>query len=529
MIESFDTQFNRHIVIGYPCTDADADTLALELSKGEKAYHIEFGSIYIINAKMLHLLYSRIYNNKQNIRLITHTNKLYRYLKKVGLKSSFISLIKDNIVEVQNVELILIGGSSGSSQKILAFIKKVNLDNLSLVIVQHVEMHKKGIFDEVLQNFTRHAVSYAQDGEKIKKGSIYIAPENKHLKVENGFFKLTNEEKYNLSRPSISLSYESFSNYFKDKLLLIQECGYGADGVDKIKQIKANNSLFILQDAGECEATPMLDAALKIAMHDYVLKQDEIIMYINFLNKNTSKEVWIEYLLYSIYERYTYDLRLYHRDTIVRRLDVFMIKHDIKNIKSAIGVILFNKVAFKSFFLEVSINVTEFFRKPKSFENILKIIDTGYKDAHHMKIWSAGCSSGEEVYTMAMSLESLGLLERSILYATDFNKVILEEAKNAIFPIESLAQAKTNAATLTLDINLDDYLIRNKHYFTINEKIRQKIHFFQHNLASDASFNEFDIIICKNVIIYFDAHLQEKVFQLFLRLLSLRRIFSPWR
>lgn len=515
MLKAFNDTLERHILIEYPYTDNDMHTLELELSREYKSYNIDFMQIYTLNKKTVNLLYNELYVKKKNIRLTSHTKKLHRYLKKLGFKSKFVSLVKNDVVHASLVEVVILGGSADSSSKVLEIVKHINIQNLTLVIVQHVKQTKKGFFDNVLKKYTKHIVKYATNNEKLEKGVVYLAPENKHLKIDNGIFKLTSEEKYNFSRPSISISYESFSGYYKEKLLVIQECGYASDGVDKINFLKKNNSLLIIQDPVECKAKPMVESALEIALHDYVFNVDAIIRYINYLNKNTTKEVWIEYLLYSVYKVYSYDLRMYHRDTVSRRLDIFMINHDIKNIKDAVGIILYNSTAFKGFFLELSINVTEFFRNPLSLNFLIEALHQIYKKSHHVKIWSAGCSSGEEVYSITILLKSLGYCEKSIIYATDFNNVILSEAKNAIYSKGTMNLAKSNLAKIDLDINFDDYVSENNNYFSIDKKINKKILFFQHNLASDASFNEFEIIICKNVIIYFDDLLQKKVCQLF--------------
>lgn len=515
MIQSFRVGYLSHILFTLPVDLGDEKLLSSELNKGYKKYHLEFGKIYNININILNILYQEIVINKKDIQIITHTNNLYRYFNKLGFDVEFISLVKEYVVHINEIEVVLIGGSADSSPKIIEIVKNTHLNELSLVIVQHVEMGRKGIFDEILQHYTKHEVKYAQQDEKLKKGFIYIAPDSKHLKIRDGSFHLSDEEKYNFSKPSISLSYESFSNYYKEKLLVIQECGYVNDGVDKLPLLRENNSKLLIQNIQECVAKPMIQHALDLKLHDYVFSELEIIEYINFLNKKTSKEVWIEYLLYRIYEKHNNDFRFYHRDTIKRRLEVFMIKHEIKFIKDAIGIILFNKAAFKGFFLELSINVTELFRHPKALNNMLKVIKKELENQHHIRIWSAGCSSGEEVYSVSILLDCLSLLEKSIIYATDFNSVILEEAKNGVYSLESMHRAKENLSILDININLENYMDKKKKYFLINEKIKKKTHFFQHNLATDSSFNEFDIIICRNVIIYFDFNLQKKVFELF--------------
>lgn len=515
MLKYYDTYDSFHIVIDAPIVTDDMELLESLFLRQYISYHIEFGRIYSICIDLILILYREIFINKQNILITTHKNKLNRYLHRLGFKASFVSLIKEDVIKIIDIDIILIGGSANSSKKIIDIVKNITLDNITLILVQHIDPHQVGFFDEILQNNTRYKVSYVKNEQKIKKSQIYIAPANKHLEVMNGYFYLSDTQMYNFSKPSISISYESFSNFYKERLLVIQECGYADDGVDKIQLLKDNGSKLIIQDIEECKAKPMVRNALNLNLHDYYLNKLSIIYYINLVDKQNLMDRWIDYLLEMIYLQYEYDFRLYHRDMLNHRLSVFMIKHKIKDIKDAIGVILFNKSAFKAFFLEISINVTELFRNPKSFINISLFFNKFYKHSHNIKIWSAGCSSGEEVYSTAIILDNLKLLDKSIIYSTDFNSVVLEEAKNGIYAKESYIKAKNNYKQMEFKNNLDEYFKINDNFVIVNDKIKKKTLFFQHNLIKDSSFNEFDIIICKNVIIYFTIDLQEKVFKLF--------------
>ena len=515
MLKWFDHKSLCHIVLELPITIDDKLLMSSLFEKNYTSWTLEFGRIYSVDIEIINLLYQEIFENFKDIRIIVHKSKLSRYLHKLGFKATFDSLVKEDVVNIKDIEVVLIGGSADSSSKVLEIVENVSLDNLALVVVQHVEPNRDGTFDKILQRKTQYSVSYAKEGSKVKKAHIYLAPRDKHLQVENGYFYFSDEDKYNYAKPSISLCYESFSNYYKEKLLVIQECGYASDGVDKLELLKKNSSKLIIQDIDECEAKPMITNALSVGVHDYVLNLENIIDYIKILDKRFTKESWLEYLLDMIIKKYSYDFKLYHRDMLSRRFDVFMLKHGIDNIKDAVGVILFNRSAFKGFFLEVSINVTELFRKPSSFKKSSKLLDKFYQGRHNVKIWSAGCSSGEEVYSMAILLDIMKLLDKSIIYATDFNATILEEAKNGVYSKETFALAKRNFEELGLETSLDSYFTENNNFVVINEKIKKKALFFQHNLVEDSSFNEFDIIICKNVVIYFNDNLQDKVFKLF--------------
>jgi len=516
MIQFFKKNQQCEIFLKPPLQENDFKQVEYLLnSKEYLSWRIEFGRIYSINASFVNLLYFEIFKNMKKITLVTHKIKLNRYLHKLGFETHFVSLIKDDIVKAEQVKIVLIGGSADSSQKILDIVKAIEFKNLTLVVVQHIDAELANHFDTILSAYTNNRVVYASEGERVEEATVYLAPRDRHLKVEDGCFKLDNSEKYNFARPSISLSYESFSNYYKDSMVAIQECGYIKDGVDKLPLLKENATLTILQDPKECSATSMIEEAKRLHLRDFIFTLEDMIDFIAFMDKKLDEKDWIDYLLEMIEKRYAYDFKHYSSAMVARRIKSFKINHQLHYTKDVVGTILFKRSAFKAFFLELSINVTELFRNPKSFNHIKSCLLKSFRHTRSIKLWSAGCSSGKEAYSLAILLQNLGMLEKSIIYATDFNSVVLEEAKNAIYSLENYQLGIQNFDALNLDDSLDNYVLKNDKFITIDDNIRKKIHFFEHNLVKDSSFNEFDIIICKNVIIYFDSTLQKRVFDLF--------------
>ena len=515
MLKFFEDAYSCKIFLKPPLVNQDYDCLRELLKKTYDSWIIDFGFIEIIEEILVSILYEEMIENKKIIEIITHRYKLNRYLNKLGFQVILHQFMHRSALDIDKIEVVLIGGSADSSPKIIEIVKNVALYDLSLVIIQHVEEEVIGRFDEILQKYTNHKVAYARDGELLQKGAIYLVPNNKHLKVNNGYFKLCNAPKYNFARPSISISYESFSLSYKNKLLIIQECGYASDGVDKLEFAIKNGSKVLIQDKTECKAKSMVISAYENNFYNYILNTKNIIFYFKLLEKKFDNVDFLDTLLDMIFEKYGYDFRLYHKDMLKRRLSVFMLKHSIKNIKDVMEIILFGKEMFREFVSEVSINVTELFRNPKFFYKLLEFFDINFKKTRNIKIWSAGCSSGEEVYSIAILLKKINLLSKSIIYATDFNKIILQEAENAIYSKESYALAKENFKEIDYSDSLDNYMRKNNSYVLMNEEIREKVLFFQHNLAIDSSFNEFDTIICKNVMIYFDDRLKRRVFELF--------------
>lgn len=515
MLKFFGHGYSCNILIESTITREDYELLVTLFAKPYDNWSINFAFIYVIESDIIALLYQEIVEKKKQIEIITSTYKISRYLRKLGFKVTFNQPQQKSSLDLDAIDVVLIGGSAGSSDKIIEIVKNISLYNLTLVIVQHVEENFEGKFDEILQRYTNHKVSYARDTELIQKGAIYLAQRDKHLKIEDNKFVLSSEAKYNFARPSLSVSYKSFSENYKNRLLVIQECGYAADGVDVLEYLAGQKTKIIVQDTKECEAKSMVEAALDTGFFNHKLNEKDIIAYINLLDKDINSENFIDLLLNMIFQKYGYDFRLYQRGLVQRRLNIFMIKYGIKKLKDLIEVVLFDKKMFKEFFAEVSINVTELFRNPRFFSKVTDFLNRNFQKSGNLKIWSAGCSSGEEAYSMAILLKQNAMLDKTLIYATDFNKAVVQEAKNALYSNASFALAKENYKLVNKDDSLDNYVVENKNYVTIKEDIKERVLFFEHNLSLDSSFNEFDIIICKNVLIYFDTDLQEKVFELF--------------
>ena len=517
MLRFYEESYVCHIIIDNSFASEDLQKLETLFEEEYSQWFVEFVNIYTLDASIIEILYSEIFLKQKDIVLHPQKERLTHYLHKLGFKTFSSLEHKEAIVDAQSIEVILIGGSMDSFEKIVAIVKQCNFENLSLVIVQHQQAEGRNSFDKILQPYTSHKVSYAKEMQQLQKGRIYLAPHNKHLLVENGYCILSDAPKYNFAKPSISLSYESFSNYYKNSLVIIQECGYVNDGVDKLSMLQNNGSKIIIQNQEECagEARSMVVHALQEKRHNYLFHLQEIIAYIHFLNTNYSKEEYIIYLMQQIRLKFGYDLREYHHEMLQRRLETFMIKRQTKSFKNIVGDILFNQTEFKKFLLEVSINVTEFFRNPQMYKDLKEILLTSFQNRKNIKIWSAGCSSGQEAISLAILLENVAKFDKSIIYATDFNKTIIEEAKNGLYDSSTYEKAKENLTLSRLNISLKNYFSINANFVTVQPFIKEKILYFEHNLVTDSSFNEFDIIVCGNVLIYFEEALQKRVFELF--------------
>ncbi len=227
------------------------------------------------------------------------------------------------------------------------------------------------------------------------------------------------------------------------------------------------------------------------------------------------EDLELELIIQAIYHQYGYDFREYSRAHLKRRVLYRMSLENIKSISVLQAKILHDKDFFYKIIGDFSINVTEMFRDPDFYKTIREKVIPILKTYPFIKIWHAGCSTGEEVYSMAILLEEEGLLEKAQLYATDFSESSLEIAKEGIYPMDLLKQYSINYHKSGGYSNLADYYSSMYGYAKFNHNLRKKIVFSSHNLVNDGVFGEMHMIMCRNVLIYFNKDLQEHVLELF--------------
>jgi len=233
------------------------------------------------------------------------------------------------------------------------------------------------------------------------------------------------------------------------------------------------------------------------------------------------EKIEIDLLLEAIYRYYGYDFRNYAKSFIQRRIANRVHKDKLTSISALQELILRDSSAMRKVFSDFSINVTEMFRDPSFFKSFRKNIIPIIREYTTIRIWHVGCATGEEVYSMAILLQEEGLYDKAMIYATDINARILQRAIKGTFPLAHMQQYTKNY------IEAGGTRAFSEYYKVIGEQavfdplLQKNIVFAEHNLVTDSSFHEFDIIICRNVLIYFNKTLQDDVHKLLYESLSL--------
>ena len=212
---------------------------------------------------------------------------------------------------------------------------------------------------------------------------------------------------------------------------------------------------------------------------------------------------------------YGYDFTEYAEASVIRRISTFMENKKIASLKKLGKMVLKDETAFEHFIQEITVNVTEMFRDPLFYKSLRKNVINRLATYPFIKVWIAGCSTGEEVYSMAILFREEGLLERTVIYATDINQDALQKARDGISSISNMKSYTENYLKAGGKNSFSDYYKAKYNSVLWDKSLRQNIVFSVHNLAVDKSFNEFQLILCRNVLIYFNQSLQSKVISLF--------------
>jgi chemotaxis protein methyltransferase CheR len=227
------------------------------------------------------------------------------------------------------------------------------------------------------------------------------------------------------------------------------------------------------------------------------------------------ERIEIELLLEGIYRHYGFDFRSYAYASIRRRLWKRIEAEGLGTISALQAQILHQPQAMERLLLDLSINVTAMFRDPSFYLAFRERVVPLLRTYPYIRIWHAGCATGEEVYSMAILLQEEGLYERSRIYATDINEVVLQRAKEGTFPLDRMQEYTENYISAGGKRAFSDYYTAKYDGALFSPSLTKNVVFSLHNLVTDRSFAEFNVILCRNVLIYFDKSLQSRVHGLF--------------
>lgn len=233
------------------------------------------------------------------------------------------------------------------------------------------------------------------------------------------------------------------------------------------------------------------------------------------MQESAIKDFEVELLLSDLLEIFGYDFTNYSKASIKRRINRLFALDKFPSFAEFRYHLRTDSNYIKRFVEQITVNVTEMFRDPTFYQALREQVLPHLGTFPFIRIWLAGCSTGEEAYSIAIMLKELNLLDKSLLYATDLNPEVLDKARKGIFPLSQMKQYSENYIISGGKNDFSSYYSANYNVAKFDDNLKSNMIFSTHNLVSDRSFNQFQLILCRNVLIYFDKELQAKVFTLF--------------
>ena len=480
---------------------------------------IDFFDADLLPGEIVHALKACL-DHSINLKINTYHYLLTHSLMRLGFHVHQVS-VKSTHSPSTSYEVLVLAGSANSLDKILHIIEALPLSKATIFVVQHVKEDQLNLMDQLLRVRTNYRVVMPRNLQEITPETIYVAPQGHHMKVANGMVYLTRDRPVQFARPSIDALFESLASEYGDKIIAMLLCGFGRDGVDGCALLKKAGACVIIENSEECaEACVLPDAAIEAGKFDHIFTLPTMtsvaaaaICTDEFGMTNEHFGLFIT----AIYEQYGYDFRGYQMDSFKRRINNLMVQFGLPHFIDFQRAIFSDQSIFNRMIAEVSVGVSAFFRHPDQFRILREQIFPYLASFPVIKLWSAGCATGEEPYSLAILLEELGLLKRARLFATDFNAYLIEVAKTGIFPGKLLESSQHNYEKSGGVGSFTSFIQFNQQFLSIREDISASTLFHRHSLVDEGVFNEFQLIMCRNVMIYFKPELQKKILERFAR------------
>jgi two-component system CheB/CheR fusion protein len=417
--------------------------------------------------------------------------------------------------------LVVLGASAGGIEVLSTLVEALPADfPAPLVIAQHLDPTRPSHLAEILGRHTALPIHSVTARESLAPRTIYLAPPNCHLVITPGAIEPV-EEGPGRSKPSIDLALSSAAAAYGEQLIAVILSGTGSDGAAGARLVKQGGGTVLIQDPSTA-AYPGMPLALAPTTVDIVATPErlgpvrsQLLSGVAVPTRPEERQTLDAFLL-ELRAQSGLDFTQYKQPTILRRLHRRMVATDCAELTDYFAYLRTHPEEYRLLVQSFLINVTEFFRDPEVFEVLRDqaLPDLlAYARAHGgvLRCWSAGCASGEEAYSLAMLVaEALGseLDQFQVrIFATDVDPEAIAFARRGVYPLAALANVPEELVSR--------YFLRDEDHYIVKKRLRSLLVFGQHDLAQRAPFPQLDLVLCRNVLIYFTPDLQERALQLF--------------
>lgn len=427
--------------------------------------------------------------------------------------------------------IVGIGASAGGLAALEVFFTHMPDDlgtKTSFVLVQHLPPDYKSILGELLERCTSLHICEAGDGTAVAPQSIYIAPPNKDLRIRGGRLYLREPETSRSLRFPIDVFFRSLAEDQKERSICIVLSGAGSDGAQGLKAVKGEGGMVMAQVPDSAGHKSMPYNAIATGMVDYVLPPEampeQLAGYLqNALQRGSSPVEprvtgkLLPKIFNLLHARTGHDLSGYKPTTIARRIERRLVVNRIETLDDYLHYLQQSPEEVEALFREFMVGVTRFFRDPEAYQVIrekgIPPLFAGRSPGDPVRIWVPGCSTGEEAYSLAILLrEYMNELKQSYrvqIFATDIDSRAIAQARQGIYPSSIAIDISPERLIGFFDRDADC------NTFRIQKTVREMIIFAEHNVTRDPPFSGLDMISCRNLLIYMDTDLQERVLHLF--------------
>lgn len=432
-----------------------------------------------------------------------------------------------------DIYVVGIGASAGGLEALEEFFRNMPGGyNLAFIVVQHLSPDYKSLMVELLSKHTPMQVFQAENGMAVEANHVYLIPRKKNMTIFHRKLYLSEQEHTHglgsgLNLP-IDIFLQSLAEDQGEKSMAVILSGTGSDGTRGVRAIKDNGGIVMVQEATDAKFDGMPKSAIATQLADYVLtarKMPEQILnylkhpYVSKTEADTTSflenEDSLSKILALLRNNHGLDFTYYKQNTIIRRIERRLSINQIEDIDDYVKFISQSPLEVKTLYKELLIGVTNFFRDPDIFEyskqNVIPKIFEEKKHGAPIRIWVAGCSTGEEAYSIAILFKEyaeLHDLQNEIkIFATDVDKDAIEYASAAVYPESIVAEVSAE--------RLQKFFIKKGQNYYIAKEIREMVIFATHNLIKDPPFSKVDFISCRNLLIYLQVVLQKKILSIF--------------
>jgi two-component system CheB/CheR fusion protein len=425
----------------------------------------------------------------------------------------------------QSRYFVAVGASAGGLEALELFFRNMPEDSgMTFIVIQHLSPDYKSMMDELLARYTNMKILVAEDGMMTEANKIYLIPPSQNLSIYHEKLFLEQHVRHSHLNLPIDVFFKSLAADQGTKAIGVVLSGTGSDGTNGARSIKEVGGMIMVQSLESAKFDGMPKSCISTGLADFILSPEEMGQSLSDFVLSPSlkqSEIQVESeaglddlskIAMILRKHANIDFSSYKENTVLRRLDRRIKINRCVDIKNYIQLLSESDSEKEILFKKMLIGVTRFFRDEEAYESLKKIVfpnlDT---EKESIRIWSAGCSTGEEVYSLAILLneylEKEKIKCKIKIFATDIDSRALEIAGNGYY-LESVL----------LDIPPDlvaKYFIKKREGYQINEQIRKMIVFAKHNILKDPPFSKLDLLVCRNLFIYIKGPEQQNILSSF--------------